>query len=399
MKKVSIITGSELRQVQGVNFFIKSFLECNCFFQGIVVDRVYSSLQVLRIDEGDTMPIGADLANKRYVARTRFRTFLRMLLTDKFYPFALFRYELNFFHNSYKSVKNYFKGKHCADYIVFQEVGCAYYYFKLIKKKDMTHPKTALVIHTEDDSGSMLMNTFSGYGRKDMQRRFNKRRNYVYSQIDKVIYISKKAFMNSILPIEKRGLVYNGSPIISYTFDKTINNPIQFVCVGSFTGRKGQDRIIEALHLMSPSLLERIHVTLVGDGPELENMKDLAFGYGLGDYVTFTGRRNDISEILRDMDVFIMPSLVEGLPMSAIEAMRAGLYLVLTDTGGNAELCAEGCGVICTRDPQNIVSTVINIINGKVISNEQKQRSRNRFIKSFSLDCMAKGYEELLLNM
>ena len=60
-------------------------------------------------------------------------------------------------------------------------------------------------------------------------------------------------------------------------------------------------------------------------------MKSLVTQYNLDDYVTFTGRRNDVADILNGMDVFIMPSLVEGLPMSAIEAMRAGLYLILTD--------------------------------------------------------------------
>lgn len=52
MKRISIITGSELRQVQGVNYFIKSFLECNKLFNNVIVDRVYSSLQVLYIDKG-----------------------------------------------------------------------------------------------------------------------------------------------------------------------------------------------------------------------------------------------------------------------------------------------------------------------------------------------------------
>ena len=64
-------------------------------------------------------------------------------------------------------MSNYFDDNHLVDYIIFQEVGCAYYYFKLFKKFSKgNRPKTVLVIHTEDDSGSMLMNTFNGFGRK-----------------------------------------------------------------------------------------------------------------------------------------------------------------------------------------------------------------------------------------
>lgn len=124
--------------------------------------------------------------------------------------------------------------------------------------------------------------------------------------------------------------------------------------------------------MMSDSILKRLHVTMVGDGPELEKMKSLVTQYNLDDYVTFTGRRNDVADILNGMDVFIMPSLVEGLPMSAIEAMRAGLYLILTDTGGNVELCAEGCGAICTREPKDVKREIINVINGSVISKNKR---------------------------
>ena len=135
---------------------------------------------------------------------------------------------------------------------------------------------------------------------------------------------------------------------------------------------------------------------MVGDGPEFEKMKSLVALYNLSDYITLTGRRDDVSEILEGKDVFIMPSLVEGLPMSAIEAMRAGLYLILTDTGGNVELCSEGCGVICTRDPENIRDIINTIINSNIISKTQKMQSRNRFLREFSLESMARGYETTL---
>lgn len=400
MRNISIITGSDLRQVQGVNYFIKSFLECNQYFKTIKVERVYSSLQVINVNENETIPIGVDSGTKEFVVRIGFRTLLRKLLTDKFYPFALFRYELNHYFNSTKSIKNYFNDNHPVDCLIFQELGCAYYYFKSIEKKAKGKlPHTVLVVHTENDSGSMIVGAFEGWGRKDMQRRFNKRRDYVYSKIDKVVYISKKAYNNSILPIDKRGFVYNGSPCLESVFKENDNSIIQFVTVGSFAGRKGQDKIIEAMSLMSSSLLKKMHLTLVGDGPELEKVKAKVVEYNLCNYVDFLGKRNDVPEILKKMDVFIMPSLVEGLPMSAIEAMRAGLYLILTDTGGNVELCEEKCGEICTRDPENIMKHMMNAIQGTVISFEQKRNSCNRFLSTFSLKSMAKGYENLLLSL
>lgn len=397
MKYISLITGSELRMVMGVNYFIKSFLQSNEYLKGVKVNRVYSSLQTLKVDEGDEMPIGSDIGTAEYKFRRGVRTFLRKLLTDKFYPFALFKYELNYQSVSKKALKNFFEDDAPCDYIIFQELGVAEYYFKHCEKHPQTKVvKTMLIIHSEDDSGSMLLETFKGYGRKDMERRFRKRRDFVYEHIDKVMYISRKAYENSIMPEGKKTYVYNGSPVIAYSPVDRQDGLTQFVCVGTIDGRKGQDKILEALHLMDQKHLDRLHVTFVGGGTKETETRRMAADLGLEHYVTFTGRRNDVPEILRGMDVFIMPSTVEGLPMSAIEAMRAGLYLILTDTGGNAELCEDGCGAVCTRDAGNIMSVMSQTMDGMILNDKQKTNSRNRFLSHFSLECMARGYEEAL---
>lgn len=400
MKSIAIVTGSELRQVQGVNYFIKSFIECNKFFKSCAVTRIYSSKQVLDIEKGDTMPIGSDIGSTEYKVRTGIRSFLRKLLSSRFYPFALFRFQLNYWHNSSKSIANLTKEREKHDCIIFQEIGCAEYYFKRLKNgNENAKTKTALVIHTEDDSGSMLINQFSGLGRKDMTRRYLSRRNYVYNRIDKVVYISRKAYENSILPDCKKAFVYNGVPNIEYSFNTKLQELTRFVCVGSFTGRKGQELIVEALSLMDSDHLNKLHVTFVGDGAELENVKSLSIKHSLSKHVSFMGRCNNVPEILKGQDVFIMPSTVEGLPMSAIEAMRAGLFLILTDTGGNQELCNNNCGFICTREPLSILSRMYDVMDDGVVSMEQKRNSHQRFLNEFSLEEMASGYESILTSM
>jgi glycosyltransferase involved in cell wall biosynthesis len=400
MKHISIITGSELRMVMGVNYYIKSFLKCNQYFKDYNVNRVYSSLQTLKVDEGEEIPIGIDKGKTEYKIRRGIRTVLRKLLTDKFYPFALFRYRLNSMHVSKSSVERFFEDNTSCDYIIFQELGCAEYYFKhLHKYANRQKAKTLLIVHSEDDSGSMLINKFSGYGKNDMRKRFNAMRDYVYNRIDKVVYISEKAYNASALENKKKAFVYNGCPNVHYTFNEKKNDITNFVCVGSIDGRKGQEKILEAMKLMDSSNLSKMHMTFVGDGTLRKSLEDFVKTYGLTNYVTFTGSRNDVPEILRSHDVFIMPSTVEGLPMSAIEGMRAGLFLILTDTGGNAELCDEGCGFICTRDPLDIMRKMYNVMNEEVIGVFQKENSRARFLKNFSLECMAEGYENVLKSL
>lgn len=400
MKNINIITGSDLRFVMGVNNYIKSFIQCNDYFKAIYLNRVFSCMQTLNIDKGDQMPIGNDIGTYEYKIRRGVRRFLRKLLTDKFYPFALLRYSINEYIVSRGSLKRFMADNSPCDYIIFQELSCAEYYFKHYANSEKTkYVKTALVVHSEDDSGSMLIDKFIGFGRKDMKRRFLRKRDYVYSCIDKVIYISNKAYNNSILPENKKALVYNGSPDIENAFLENDYKRIEFVCVGSMDGRKGQDIILKAMSLMNKEYLNKLHMTFVGDGAKMDYFKQLTRIYKLDNYVTFMGRRNDVSDILRTKDVFIMPSKIEGLPMSAIEAMRSGLYLILTDTGGNAELCQGGCGTLCSRTPEDVLSKIYQVFINNIISLEQKNNSRKRFKNYFSLEKMAIGYESILISM
>ena len=71
---------------------------------------------------------------------------------------------------------------------------------------------------------------------------------------------------------------------------------------------------------------------LVGEGPLMEDTKKLARQYGVATNVIFTGLRSDIPDLLQTLDVFFMPSLFEGLPVSVIEAQAAGLPCVLSNT-------------------------------------------------------------------
>lgn len=74
------------------------------------------------------------------------------------------------------------------------------------------------------------------------------------------------------------------------------------------------------------------HLILVGEGPLLEKNKALAIDLGISERVSFLGLRDDISDLLQAFDLFFMPSLFEGLPVSVIEAQATGLPCVLSDT-------------------------------------------------------------------
>ena len=71
---------------------------------------------------------------------------------------------------------------------------------------------------------------------------------------------------------------------------------------------------------------------LVGQGELEENMKEKVAKLGLDDCVEFLGARNDVPKLLKDFDVFLLPSLFEGLPLVGIEAQAAGLPMITSNT-------------------------------------------------------------------
>ncbi len=87
---------------------------------------------------------------------------------------------------------------------------------------------------------------------------------------------------------------------------------------------------------------EGIRLKLVGDGETLDAARKLAEDLGIRGRVEFKGSRGDVPEILAQSDIFVLASKTETLPISILEAMRAGLPVVASDVGGVSEEVVDG---------------------------------------------------------
>jgi glycosyltransferase involved in cell wall biosynthesis len=81
---------------------------------------------------------------------------------------------------------------------------------------------------------------------------------------------------------------------------------------------------------------------LAGDGPDLTQFKELAHSMAIAEHTRFLGFRQDIPALLQAADVFVLPSLSEGLPLSVLEAMAAARPVIATRVGGLPELVRNG---------------------------------------------------------
>jgi len=104
---------------------------------------------------------------------------------------------------------------------------------------------------------------------------------------------------------------------------------------------------------------------IAGDGPQHENIKSLIYEMGLQDKVFMLGIRDDIPDILKSIDLFVLPTLQEALGTSFIEAMAMGKPVIGCDVGGVNEVIKDGVNgyLIKPGDPSDLAEAVIKIFS------------------------------------
>jgi glycosyltransferase involved in cell wall biosynthesis len=111
--------------------------------------------------------------------------------------------------------------------------------------------------------------------------------------------------------------------------------------VASLTSKKGHAFLFKAVAALGDGGL-RCSLVLAGDGPERASLEALAAALGIADRVRFLGDQAQIGDLLELVDVFVLPSITEGLPLALLEAMAAGKAVVATDVGGVPEAITSG---------------------------------------------------------
>jgi glycosyltransferase involved in cell wall biosynthesis len=111
--------------------------------------------------------------------------------------------------------------------------------------------------------------------------------------------------------------------------------------VGRLAAEKGFDRVIQ----VAPNFLERFpqsYFVLVGDGPKREELMHLTDRLGVKSRVLFAGRREDMPDVYRSFDMMVLPSLNEGMSMTVLEAMAAGVPVVASRVGAMPDFVDHG---------------------------------------------------------
>jgi sugar transferase (PEP-CTERM/EpsH1 system associated) len=146
---------------------------------------------------------------------------------------------------------------------------------------------------------------------------------------------------------------------------------------------------------------QNLYILLVGNGPELERLQQLASNSPfLGERVIFTGAAINVCEIMNAMDVFVLPSITEGMSNTLLEAMATRLPVICTKVGGNVEVMGQELQDFTFR-PGNIeqLAALLEMLcSGPVARKRVADIARDRVMKNFSLDKMFSEYTKLYLS-
>ena len=149
-------------------------------------------------------------------------------------------------------------------------------------------------------------------------------------------------------------------------------------------------------------LAGRFRLVLVGDGRLQRDLKDRASSLGVSEWTSFLGTRRDIAEILKSLDIFVMPSLWEGFSVAMLEAMAAGLPVVISDVGGVSQTLGENeYGIKVPAGNAAELASAIRLLAEDPDGRASLGRSaRKRVLAKFSIDVMMAAldrvYEEAL---
>lgn len=170
--------------------------------------------------------------------------------------------------------------------------------------------------------------------------------------------------------------------------------------VGRFQTVKNQPLLARAfvrLLQMHPEAAHRARLVMVGDGPLREEVEVILSEAGVQHLAWLPGSREDVADVLRMLDCFVLPSEAEGTSCTLQEAMASGLPTVATAVGGTPDLVEEGVTghLVPPGDEQAMAERIWHCMETPERSREMGRIARERALTRFGLDAMVAPYARL----
>lgn len=217
----------------------------------------------------------------------------------------------------------------------------------------------------------------------------------------RIVCVSESA-RQSLLEIEKIkpnrvSVIHNGLHTGRFAFvkDKQKSNSRlkKIGIVGRFDVLKGHLYFIEAAAKVIKSFKD-IEFVFIGDGPLKTMIEQRVKELGLDEYSRFLGLRSDVGELLQTLDVFVLSSIQEGLPISLLEAQYFGVAAVVTAVGGIPEIIKDKYNglLVPPKNPERLATAILSVLNDEKLRSKLAVNAKKGFINRFSIENTVKNY-------
>ena len=247
--------------------------------------------------------------------------------------------------------------------------------------------------------------TVSLYIRNPIIKRWNA---FLYSQTDQVVSVSKhtRDDLKKIFPVVscKITVAPIGVERVDFSNQRTPqNNPIVLLHVGGFTFEKNHDGLVKIFGEIRRHRQD-VELWLVGDGPLRSQTENLTKRLNLKEYVKFWGYQPDPSSFFCKAKVFLLPSIIEGLPAVILESFCYELPVVAYDVGGIRELVRNGeTGYLIEKgNEKDFAAATLKALQGRAETILLSKNALDLVAREYTMEKVADRfniiYEKLLNN-
>jgi len=180
---------------------------------------------------------------------------------------------------------------------------------------------------------------------------------------------------------------------------------LAIICVANLHINKGHKYLLEAFEKLHSPLLSQgggsrggLKLLLVGDGDEKENLLKQSENYESKNNILFLGKRNDVPKLLKISDIFVLPTLFEGMSNAIMEAMACELPIITTGIPENQELIENNkTGILIAKENSNeIIKVIRKIISNENFKNQLGYNAKNVITNKFNLNSIIPYLTKLL---
>ncbi len=205
----------------------------------------------------------------------------------------------------------------------------------------------------------------------------------IYNGVDQAHFFPKQGLASKILPCHL-----------------STEDVLIIGTVGRLAAVKDQLSLVSAFCKLvnrNPEYRKKLRLVIVGDGPSRRDIESLITDSKLEDLSWLAGDRSDISELLRAMDIFVLPSLGEGISNTILEAMATGLPIIATDVGGNSELVDPDVNgfLVRTGDSDQLADSIEVLVQNTEKRQSFGVASRQKIAEKFNWERTVESYMEV----